>query len=131
MKRTLIALATAALCAASAPAHAQWVVIDPTLNETALAQFGKAALTEIHAAQEVVNSGQTVMNTVGILNSVAHGNIMGLTRLALLLQGSKLTEPLGMNTEGVASMMSGVEDVGNVGGELMNLYGQARNMTIK
>lgn len=129
MKPHALFVFAVAVCAWGGKSEAQLVVVDPALNSTSLATYAKAALTEVHAAQEVLNTAQTVVNTAGVLNSVAHGNIMGLTALMPALNRLGITQPLGEDAGALADLMSGVGDVASVGQGLGGLYSQAKQMT--
>jgi hypothetical protein len=119
-----------ALLLLAPPAHAQWLVNDPQLNTTAIATFGKTALAEAHAAQQMISEAQTVVNTVGILNAAAHGNVMGLTQLAPQL--GLESNPLGKSADaqGAAMLISGAGEFAGMSGQLANLFQQAQANTI-
>lgn len=114
-------------------AHAQWVVTDPALESSSLAEFGKEALTELHTAQDVINTANTVVQVTSVLNAVAHGNVMGLMQLAPLLGNPCASNPLsalGVDTSGpgIGAAMSGLSTLGSVGGAAGNLTGSALNL---
>lgn len=123
-------IAAVILAMSATHARAQWVVVDPTLNTTALATFGKAALSEAHELQVGINTAQTVITVAGVLNATAHGNFMGLTSLAPLLGAQGMTDPLGPGTSaGLSDVFQGVSSLGSMSGQVTSLMNQASSLT--
>lgn len=120
MKRAL--LCGVLLVAYAAPVRAQMFVTDPLVEANTLQSLIKEAVAAQARVTQITNQLTQIQHAIATVNAVSHGNLAALADLSPELGALGLTSPLGSDTAGLVSALSGL------GGSVMATGALAQQM---